>query len=266
MVTNAVEHTSAIRGAQIAWQETGSGPLAVYAHGLTQSRAAEIRSWVFDWSPIAAGGRRLVQYDARGHGRSTGAPQPDDYTWPNLAADLLALIDELSPSSPVSGIGSSMGTATLLHAATTAPHRFDKLVLTAPPTAWATRAAQGAMYSTSAEIVETHGPDKLRELALRAPVPEVFAGLADYPPPPDVSTDLLPSVMRGAGKSDLPPASAIGALELPVLILAWAGDPGHPVSTAARLHELIGGSVLQVATATDDLRAWGTIAAEFLAS
>jgi 3-oxoadipate enol-lactonase len=265
-VATTVEHTSAIRGARIAWQETGTGPVTVYAHGLTQSRAAEAKSWVFDWSRVAASGHRLVQYDARGHGQSTGAAQPDDYTWPNLAADLLALIDELSPASPVSGIGSSMGTATLLHAATVAPGRFDKLVLTAPPTAWATRAAQGAMYDTGAEIIEQHGPDKLRELTLQAPVPEVFAGLSDYPPAPDVSTDLLPSVMRGAGKSDLPPEAVIGALDQPVLILAWAGDPGHPVSSAERLQELIRGSQLQVATSTDHLREWGAIAAGFLAS
>jgi hypothetical protein len=42
-------------------------------------------------------------------------------------------------------------------------------------------------------------------------------------------------VLRGAGASDLPPPQVIEKLEMPVLILAWDTDPGHPLSTAEDL-------------------------------
>ena len=42
----------------------------------------------------------------------------------------------------------------------------------------------------------------------------------------------------------------------PTLILAWDGDPGHPVATAERLHELIPGSALHVARTPEELRTW----------
>jgi pimeloyl-ACP methyl ester carboxylesterase len=259
------EHTSVVRGSRIAWTETGSGPLAVYAHGLTQSRAAETSSAMFDWSPVAQAGRRLVRYDARGHGRSTGTPDPPGYAWPNLALDLLALLDELSPGAPVGGIGSSMGTGTMLHAAVAAPQRFDRLVLTAPPTAWATRVAQADLYRAGADLVGQLGPQAFADLAAQAPVPDVFAGLPDFPPAPDVTAELLPSVLRGASVSDLPPEEAIAALDLPVLVLAWAGDPGHPLSTAERLTALIPGAALRVARTTAELHEWGRLSADFLA-
>jgi 3-oxoadipate enol-lactonase len=265
LTADPVEHASEIRQTALAWSEVGAGPVVIAAHGLTQSRRAEGDSGLFDWAPVARRGRRLVRYDARGHGHSSGSPVPSDYRWDNLAADLLALIDEICPDRPVAGIGASMGTGTLLHAATRAPDRFDRLVLTSPPTAWSTRAAQGAMYHQAADLVEAQGPGALQELAAQAPVPAVFARLPAFPPPPDVTAALLPSVLRGAAESDLPPPESVSALRMPVLILAWAGDPGHPVETGQRLAELIVDARLHVAHTGDELAAWGDLAAEFLA-
>jgi 3-oxoadipate enol-lactonase len=262
---SGVEQSSRIRGSDIAWSSFGDGPVALYAHGLTQSRAAEDAAGLFDWSPVSAAGRRLVRYDARGHGRSSGTATPTDYQWSNLALDLLTLADELSPDAPVAGIGSSMGTGTLLHAAVRSPARFDRLVLTAPPTAWATRAGQGDLYRGGADLVEQRGLAAMTALTAAAPIPAPFSDLGNFPPPPDVAEALLPSVLRGAAGSDLPDPDAIAALELPVLILAWADDPGHPLSTAERLADLITGSRLEVAETSAQLRQWGSVTAQFLA-
>ncbi len=49
----------------------------------------------------------------------------------------------------------------------------------------------------------------------------VFADLPGYPPAPDVSEKLFPSVLRGAADSGLPAEQALTTLDLPVLILAW---------------------------------------------
>jgi len=256
--------TTRIAGAEIASSDRGSGPLTVYAHGLTASRAVDQRLGWMDWSPLVASGRRLIAYDARGHGASGGSPASELYTWPHLAGDLLDLLDAWGAQNPVSAIGSSMGTGTILHAALRAPERFDRLVLTAPPTAWETRAAQAGMYLTAADMVDQRGIGFFAELAGQAPRPAVFADLAEYPPTPDVPADLLPSVLRGAAASDLPDRDALRGVVQPTLILAWADDPGHPVSTAERLADLLPDARLEVAHTPADLRRWGDLAAAFL--
>jgi 3-oxoadipate enol-lactonase len=190
----------------------------------------------------------------------------DDYVWSNLARDLLAFADTLSPEDPIDFIGASLGTGTLLWSAVTAPHRFKRLVLTLPSTAWQTRPAQAALYRELAAVAETDGKDAvIARLTGNSPPPvlaERFAELADSPeaPPamlPDISSELLPWVMRGAADSDYPDPEAIAALAQPVLILAEAGDPGHPESTARRLHELLPQSELHIASHLPEMRAWG---------
>jgi pimeloyl-ACP methyl ester carboxylesterase len=121
---------TAVRDTVLAWTQTGSGPTVIWAHPLCSSSWAPESVGPFGWEPVAAGGHRLIRYDARGHGRSAGRPNPTDFSYENLARDLLALIDVLSPREPVAGIGMSQGTATL--------------VSTAPGTAWETRAPRAS--------------------------------------------------------------------------------------------------------------------------
>lgn len=258
------EQHARVGAMEIAYSEQGSGPAAVYAHGLTASRTVDAAMGWMDWSPVVAGGRRLISYDARGHGRSPGVANPEDYTWPALAGDLLALLDVLDAGAPVSALGSSMGTGTVLHAVLQAPERFDRLVLAAPPTAWESRAAQGGMYLAAADLVEAQGLEVFAELAGRLPTPPVFAELDSFPPRPDVREDLLPTVLRGAAASDLPSIDDLRGVQQPTLILAWADDPGHPVSTAERLADVLPDTRLHVARTPADLRAWGALAANFL--
>ena len=254
-----------VRGTRLSYSDSGgSGPLTVYAHGLSGSRAKEDLVRRMDYAALEAAGRRVVRYDARGHGQSGGADVESDYTWPNLALDLIALLDALGADEPVSAIGASMGTATILHALTIAPQRFDRIVLTCPPTAWETRAAQSDLYRASAQFAQDNGKAAYVERARSMPRPPP---LADLPPEysvPDIDEALLPTVLRGAAASNVPPPEAIAAVTQPTLILAWTDDPGHPVSTAERLHELIPGSQLHVSSTKDQLATWGQQAADFL--
>jgi pimeloyl-ACP methyl ester carboxylesterase len=98
----------------------------------------------------------------------------------------------------------------------------------------------------------------------RAAQPEVFAGLTGYPPRSAVSEELLPSLLRGIASTDLPEPDAIARITLPVLILAWATDPVHPVETAQRLAELLPSAELRVADSVEDMAHWGSAAADFL--
>jgi 3-oxoadipate enol-lactonase len=251
-----------LRGIRFAYSEIGSGPVVLRAHGLTSSRANEAFA---DFSAVTHAGYRLISYDARGHGESTASTDPEDYSWPSLADDMIAIADHFSPNAPVSAIGLSMGTGTLLHAAVKRPERFDRLVLSAPPTAWETRAGQVRLYSTMADMVENSSPDVLASLLSAAPLAPIFEGIEGFPQPPDVRYEVLPTVFRGAGLSDLPALEQLSELPQPTLILSWATDPGHPVSTGERLVETIPDSVLRIAKTSADIAGWGRRAAEFFA-
>lgn len=239
-------------------------PVVVALHGLTSSRASEDAEGFFGWRPVAEGGRTLVRYDARGHGRSTGRPQPGDYRWRALAGDLLALLDQLSPDAPVDAVGVSMGVGTLLHAATTAPDRFRRLVLALPPTAWATRPAQREVYLSGARFIEQRGVAAFASGTASLPQLPILAEIGSRPSSPDVAEALLPSVFRGAADSDFPDGAAVRALAHETLLLPWADDPGHPVSTAHRLRDLMPNATLELTDTADRLRVLGSRVARFL--
>jgi 3-oxoadipate enol-lactonase len=250
-----------VRGVRIAYDEVGSGPVAVRVHGLTGSRAQDDVTGAFAAGPLVGIRLSVLRYDVRGHGRSGGEPVATDYVWTNLADDLLALLDALEVER-VSGVGASMGTAILLHAATTAPERFGRLVLTCPPTAWESRAPEREAMREAAESVDSGGKrsfEASRQAQARPPA------LAEQPlGPVDIDESLLAAVLRGAAESDLPAQEALTRIGCPTLVLAWADDPGHPVSTAHRLCEFIPDSTLHVATTPDELRSWDDLMAAFL--
>ena len=224
-------------------QSQGRGRALVWTHGFTSSIDAE------DATGMAALWRglpdlHLVRYDARGHGRSAPGRDEAAQAWSALGGDLLELVSRLGLERPVAG-GASMGTATTLHAAVRAPGAFSGLVLVIPPTAWETRKAQADLYRGAAALAEARGVaayvEIMRESLRERPMPgfseemqeRVFADLGAMSAP-----DLARN-MRGAAASDLPDPAQIRRLDLPTLIIATRGDPGHPLSTAEKLAELL---------------------------
>ncbi|MDR2997374.1 MAG: alpha/beta hydrolase [Microbacterium sp.] len=248
--------------ALLAFDVHGEGPLVIVAHGLTMSRAADREQALTPWEHLAKQGFCVVAYDARGHGETAGRKEPDDYRWENLATDLLALADAISPDEPVHAIGSSMGTATILHALVQRPERFRSVALTAPPTAWETRRLQQRAYEATAAAAESMTLDDFVAASAAAPVPEIFAERWN-PGPPSIDMDLLPSVFRGAGLCDLPAQEDVARIETPALILPWATDPGHPLSTAERLTELMPHAELEVAEDIPTIKGWPDRVAAF---
>lgn len=250
------------RGARLVFDDAGAGPLTVYAHGGFVSQSVEDRMGLFDWAPVLDAGRRLIRYDARAHGRSTGDASAADYTYPSLADDLLALLDHLGAAGAVDAMGASMGCGTVLHAAVRAPERFSRLVLLIPPTAWTTRAAYARANRRSAEKVTREGLDAWLAQRRQQPPPAVVSDVPEFPPTPPER--VLPSVLRGLARSDLPPPAKLAGLRMPVLILAWVDDPGHPLSTARTLAEALPGADLHVSQTRADVRTWGERIAGFL--
>ncbi len=234
------------------------GPLVVQLHGLTSSRDRD-RQLGLDLSR-ALRGHRVLRYDARGHGESTGTPDPDTYRWDRLADDLLTLLDHVAPGEAVHGVGPSMGTGTLLHAATRAPGRFASLTFVTPPTVGRTRRAQADTYRARADLVAREGIDAFLALDVDSPAVPAMGHAPDTRP--TVSEELLPAVLRGAAASDLPHRRLILRLQTPTLILAWTGDKTHPMTTANRLHKAIYRSRLEVARTPYGIVAWPGLFAE----
>lgn len=245
--------TFTVPGAEldVELSDEGGHPV-VQLHGLTSSRR---RDRLLDLD-LGRGlsGTRLLRYDARGHGRSTGRDVPEDYRWDVLADDLLLLLDEYFPGEKVHGVGPSMGCCTLLIAAVKDPSRFDGLTLLVPPTIWETRQAKAADYRRAADLVETGGFDAF-----------VVAGRAIKRPPatigtpetvPDVAAALLPALFRGAALSDLPPREQIAAIHTPATILTWIDDPAHPVSSAQALRDVLHDATLSIARTPEQMQRW----------
>jgi 3-oxoadipate enol-lactonase len=245
-----------------ACSRVGTGPPFVWAHGLTSSRASEDERGLLDWAPVVAAGREVIRYDASGHGATGGPLDAAAYEWTQLATDLTELVDDLG-FDRVSAGGASMGCATVLHAAVRAPERFDRLVLVSPPTAWESRPEQAARYEQVAALVERRGKDAFTRAVRAVPPPPIFSG-EPSDPAADIPEALFPFVFRGAAASDLPAPDDVRRITQPALVLAWDTDPGHPVTTAERLVELLPDAALHVATTVEQIRAWPQQVAAFL--
>jgi pimeloyl-ACP methyl ester carboxylesterase len=109
-------------GATLRLRDEGAGPALVFLHG-----------WAFDleiWEPqarVLSSGHRVIRFDRRGFGLSTGEPSLElDFE------DLLALLEHLRLER-VGLIGASQGARVALRAALAAPRRVSCVVLDAPP-------------------------------------------------------------------------------------------------------------------------------------
>jgi len=244
-----------IRGLDLNVQIAGEGPTFVWGHGLSASIEAEdILDW-FEWGKFPEN-IKLVRYDARGHGKSQLSKNPGEYHWRNLSQDMLAVADAVGAEKFIAG-GDSMGCATTIYAAVQAPERMKALVLVIPPTAWETRAAQGKLWNRFALIGRLLGGkgmsrmmsgsmDRMMPKWMVETEPEKLKGMAKGMEAQKGAA--LWNIFKGAALTDLPPREDLKAIgDIPCAILAWVGDPTHPVSSAEELHRLLPKSELFVA-------------------
>lgn len=244
------------------------GTPVVQLHGLTSSRARDVALRL----DLTAGqdDLRVLRYDARGHGQSPGPEHPAAYHWTALSRDLEHLVDDFSPDTPAHLVGQSMGAATILTSAAYRPdaakQHYGSMVLCIPPTAWELRGDRAGLYERSARFVEQYGLAAFAETTRAEPTPPARSTEVPFTMP-DVAEDLLPTVFRGAAGNDLPSRDRIATLgerRIPTLILAWTGDPAHPVAVAEELHRLLPGSQLHTAYSPENVRQWPDMIGSFI--
>ena len=235
-------------GVRLAVEEAGPeyGIPLVLLHGLTATR----RYVVMGSRALERGGHRVVSYDARGHGASGAAQEPDAYGYDSLARDLIAVLDALEIDRAVLA-GASMGAHTLLCAALDAPERVAGVVVVTPAfdpsatpdfTRWDALAAGlrsgGIEGFVDAYRVEDEVPESWRD-TVRTVLRQRMAQHVDL----DAVADALQAVPRSRPFESL---AELEALALPAVVVASRdeADPGHPFAVGEAYAAAIPGARL----------------------
>jgi len=208
-----------VGGFDLHVEEIGVGPHLVIAHGMFGSVARSARNGVVG-GEIAKRGFHVVQYDARGHGRSESTSLRDDYRWEALAEELLGVMDAVGLKQ-ASVLGTSMGAGAALLAALAAPDRIERLVLRTPP----------AMGPDVRRVRRRLGAVKVLYRWLgTAGAMAVLSALGQAEVFAEQQTGVVPAAIEGIlfGRSELPEQRMV-EIRCPALILTHAGDPDHPL-------------------------------------
>src|SRR3954471_3211252 len=232
-------------GVTLAGDDAGEGTPVVLLHGLTATR----RYVVMGSRALERSGHRVLAYDARGHGASDSAPDPEDYGYGRLARDLLAVLDARDIDRAVLA-GASMGAHTLIAFALAHPDRVSALVVLTPafdPEAerdydrW-DALSRGLRDGGVEGFVEAYGepkvPDQWKETVHRV----LRQRLAAHEHP-EALADALRVVPRSRPFEAWEDLAAISA---PTVVVASRdeADPGHPYAVGERYAEAIPGAKL----------------------
>ena len=234
-------------GVTLAGEEAGEGIPVVLLHGLTATR----RYVVMGSRTLERGGHRVIAYDARGHGTSTPAPDPDAYDYDDLVTDLAAVLDDRGIERAVLA-GSSMGAHTALRLAVDAPERVAGLVVITPAfDPDAPREKELERWDALSEGLRSGGVDGFVEAYGEPPVPEQWRetigkvlrqrlSAHEYP---EAVADALHAVPRSqpfAGWDEL------AGIDVPAVVVASRddADPGHPYAVGEAYAERIPGARL----------------------
>jgi pimeloyl-ACP methyl ester carboxylesterase len=211
----------------------GDGDPLLLLHGLTATR----RYVVMGSRYLPSHGRRIVPYDARGHGESDPAPQPSAYEYSDLASDVEQVLDGLGIERAALA-GASMGAHTALAFALSRPERVSALVLITPAYDGGIREEGLAEWDALADGLENGGVEGFLK-AWTPPADErwretatlvVRQRLARHRHP-DAVADALRVVPRSRPFDSLEQLSGI---DLPALVVGSHddADPGHPLDVA----------------------------------
>jgi pimeloyl-ACP methyl ester carboxylesterase len=235
-------------GVTLAVEEAGEGPAVVLLHGLTATR----RYVVMGSRTLERSGHRVIAYDARGHGRSSPAPEPGAYGYPDLCADLEAVLDAAGVERAVLA-GASMGAHTALALALALPERVGGLVVITPAyepgeeddprrlERWHAL-AEGLRRNGIDGFLRaygTPGADPRWHETVQKVIRQRLA-LHEHPEAVADALDVVPGSPPFASLEEL------SAIAVPTVVVASGdeADPGHPQAVGERYARLIPGARL----------------------
>jgi pimeloyl-ACP methyl ester carboxylesterase len=237
-------------GVTLSCEQSGEGLPIVLLHGLTATR----RYVVMGSRLLERSGHCVLAYDARGHGRSTPAPQPGDYGYEQLSADLEAVLDAQDIECAVLA-GASMGAHTAVSFALTRPERVAALGLITPafepsPSMVHTPVEQ---WDTLARGLREEGVEGFMRAYDLTVVPEgwretvatVLRQRLAAHEHPDAVADALEVVPRSRPFESM---DELASIDVPTVVVASRDevDPGHPLSIGERYAHAIGEATLVV--------------------
>jgi pimeloyl-ACP methyl ester carboxylesterase len=245
-------------GVRLAGEEAGEGVPVVLLHGLTATR----RYVVMGSRALERSGHRVIAYDARGHGKSGPAPDPEAYTYPDLAGDLLAVLDDRGVERAVLA-GASMGAHTIVRLALDHGDRVAGLVIATPAFTpegehsdldrW-DRLSEGLRESGVEGFVAAYGDPGVPE-RWRATVDRVLHQRLAAHDHPDAVADALRAVPRSKPFESW---EELGELDVPTVVVPSRdeADPGHPYEVGERYAAAIPGATLVSEEPGDSPLAW----------
>lgn len=247
-------------GLTLSGDVAGDGTPLVLAHGLTATR----RNVVQGSRHLLSRGRRLIAYDARGHGESSPPRDPSAYEYSDLEADLAAVLRHHGLDQ-VALVGSSMGAATVTRFALTDPASVSALVLITPayrgPGALGPEALDH--WDSLAQALEDGDVERFVELSGAGSLPERWREPARIATRQRIERhrDLaavaraLRVVPRSEAFADL---GQLETLDVPVLVIASrdSADPGHPLAVAEEYVRRLPRGELAVEEEGDTPLAW----------
>jgi pimeloyl-ACP methyl ester carboxylesterase len=230
-------------GAAIRGEREGDGPPIVLCHGITATR----RQVLHGSRALPRAGYAAISYDARGHGESDPAPARAGYVYPELVADLEAVVAAQVGEGRFVLAGHSMGAHTAVAYALANPERVAALVVIGPVYDGSIEAESLEYWDGLAAALEEGGIDGFVDYIERVQgiVPDWRDSVRRFTRERMEAHRDLDAIV--AALREVPRSRPFGSLaeleglEVPALVVASGdeADPGHPYATAAEYARLM---------------------------
>ncbi|MEO7036260.1 MAG: alpha/beta hydrolase [Polyangiaceae bacterium] len=232
-----------VRGVRLYFEEHGSGPCLIAAHGMLGSVAT---ASVVNAARLAANGLRVIAYDARGHGLSEYSERSEDYSWAALAQDLHELMNALGIER-AAVCGTSMGAGVALLLALTRPARVERLILRSPPPFGEDLLPARRQMGSLAAMYRYLG------VQLTASIVSLLSGNAEQARAVAAQrrAALIPAIRGLLFDGAQIPIDRLQEIQAPTLIFGHPGDAMHPLRSAELLRARLTGASLQVAPSAE---------------